>query len=430
MGVTRQVNVTGRTTSDNPMSKSEALQQADSLVDEIADLEEYYFGADKSAKLKEKSGKAWQLMDGVVAESGPDRAKASYIKGRLCLYMPHDGCDAQDLLSKAIKLDPTLVGAWNALGEVYWGKQDFVQCRQCFEQALELCGPNVASLRNLSMVLRAMDAEDKAENFVLSVTKAKEAVALDAADAQSWETLGNAYLGNFFINAGSRADDLSKALIAYDKAEGAAQKSGKINPSIYTNRGTVLKFLQHYDLAIENFFKAKEINSAEGSSEAEAKKLIDLVKKINELVSSQCRLKPKRLGTMCDGISLSPGSQGIAQLKDGVNKDATLDAMLVQFVDRQNEVPIIAICTDKEGKFFALSIYNADGKVISDAMIPMETGFSVKGPHFRTISVTRGDQTWSYPCIRIAHPQDINVFGSGSLGHAAVGAVSSFKKAT
>jgi tetratricopeptide (TPR) repeat protein len=411
------------------MSKSEALQQAESLVDEIADLEEYYFSADKTAKMKEKSGKVWQLVEAFVAESGPDRAKASYIKGKLCLFVPHDGCDSQDLLSKAIKLDPTLAGAWNALGEVYWGKQDFVQCRQCFEQALELCGPNVASLRNLSMVLRAMDAEDKAENFTLSVTKAKEAVALDAADAQSWETLGNAYLGNFFINAGSRADDLSKALIAYDKAEAAAQKSGKINPSIYTNRGTVLKFLQNYDMAIESFLKAKEINTADASSEAEAKKLIDLVKKINELVSSQCRLKPKRLTTMCDAISVSPGSQGISQLKGGVNTDATLDAKIVQFVDRQNEVPIIAICVDSQGKFFALSIYNADSKVISDAMIPMDTGFSVKAPHLRTISVTRGEQTWSFPCIRIAHPGDINVFGQGGLGHAAVGAVSSFKKA-
>jgi len=395
----------------------------------IADLEEYYFGADKATKLKEKAGKAKQLLDNVVAESGPDRAKASYVKGRLALFVPQDGWDAEDFLSKAIKLDPTLLGAWNNLGEVYWGKQDFVQCKHCFEQALELCGANVVSLRNLSMVLRAMDAEDKADNFTLSVTRAKEAVALDTADAQSWETLGNAYLGNFFINAGARADDLSKALIAYDKAEAAAQKSGKINPSIYTNRGTVLKFLQNYDLAIESFNKAVEINSEDTGSVSEARKLFDLVKKISEMISSQCRLKAKRISTMLESLSVSQGSQGIAQLKAGVNKDATLDAKIVQFLDRANEVPIIGICTDSKGKFFALSIYNADSKVISDAMIPMEAGFSVSSPHLREISVTKGEQTWSYPCIRIAHPQDINVFGTGSLGHAAVGAVSSFKKA-
>jgi tetratricopeptide (TPR) repeat protein len=407
----------------------EVLPQAEALVEELSDLEEYYFGADKTTKMKEAAGKAMQLLDSVTPESGQDRAKASYIKGRLTLLSPQDGCDSQDLLSKAIKLDPTLLGAWNSLGEVYWGKQDFVQCKQCFEQALELCGPNVASLRNLSMVLRAMDAEDKAENFTQSVTKAKEAVALDTSDAQSWETLGNAYLGNFFVNAGARADDLSKALIAYDKAEAAAQKSGKMNPSIYTNRGTVLKFLQNYDLAIESFYKAKEINSADSTSEGEAKKLLDLVKKISELVSSQCRMKAKRLSTLLEALSLSQGSKSIAQMQTGENKDVTLDAKVIQFIERNNEVPIIAICCDSQGKFFALSIYNADSKVISDHMIPMETGFFVKNPHLREITVTRGEQTWSYPCIRIAHPQDINVFGQGGLGHAAVAAVSSFKTA-
>lgn len=410
----------------------QTLPQAESLVDELADLEEYYFGADKATKMKEKAGKAMQIVDGVTAESGSDRAKVSYIKGKLSLLVPQDGCDSQDLLSKAIKLDPTLLGAWNALGEVYWGKQDFVQCKQCFEQALELCGPNVVSLRNLSMVLRAMDAEDKAEAFTQSVAKAKEAVALDTNDAQNWETLGNAYLGNFFVNAGARADDLSKALIAYDKAEAAATKSGKTNPSIYTNRGTVLKFLQNYDLAIESFYKAKEINSADTSAEIEAKKLLELVKKITELVSSQCRMKAKKLTSMLETLSTSPGSKSIAQLAAGENKDATLDAKMIQFIERNNEVPIIAICADSQGKFFALSIYNADSKVISDALIPMETGFSVKGPHLRDITVTRGEQTWSYPCIRIAHPQDINVFGQGGssgLGHAAVAAVSSFKTA-
>jgi tetratricopeptide (TPR) repeat protein len=407
---------------------AEVLPQAEGLVEELADLEEYYFGADKATKMKEKAGVAVQLLEDVTPESGKDRAKACYIKGKLSFLMPQDGCDAQDLLSKAIKLDSTLLGAWNALGEVYWLKQDFVQCKHCFEQALEHCGPNVVSLRNLSMVLRAMDSEDKAENFTLSVTKAKEAVALDTSDAQSWETLGNAYLGNFFVNSGARSDDLSKSLIAYDKAEAAGQKSGKMNPQIYSNRGTVLKFLQNYDLAIESFYKAKEINSADPTPEVEAKKLIDLVKKISELVSTQCRMKAKRLKSMLDALSISQGSKSVAQMQPGENKDATLDAKIIQVIETE-EVPIIAICCDSQGKFFALSIYNADAKVISDTLIPMETGFFVKNPHLRQIKVTRGDQTWSYPCIRIAHPEDINVFGQGSLGHAAVAATSSFKSA-
>lgn len=201
-----------------------------------------------------------------------------------------------------------------------------------------------------------------------------------------------------------------------------------MNPQIYSNRGTVLKFLQNYDLAIESFYKAKEINSADPTPEVEAKKLIDLVKKISELVSTQCRMKAKRLKSMLDALSISQGSKSVAQMQPGENKDATLDAKIIQVIETE-EVPIIAICCDSQGKFFALSIYNADAKVISDTLIPMETGFFVKNPHLRQIKVTRGDQTWSYPCIRIAHPEDINVFGQGSLGHAAVAATSSFKSA-
>ena len=36
-------------------------------------------------------------------------------------------------LSKAIKLDPRLGDAWNALGECYWYKGDMEEAKNCFE---------------------------------------------------------------------------------------------------------------------------------------------------------------------------------------------------------------------------------------------------------------------------------------------------------
>lgn len=400
-----------------------SLGDAERLVEELADLEEYYFGGDKEAKKQQSVEQILKLLDAEAGAnlSGAERARMLYLKGRLSLFAPVEGCDCQEVLSKAIKLDPTLLGAWNALGEAHWNKQEYTQARRCFEEAIERCGPNATSLRNLSMVLRVIDdSENRSANFALSVAKAKEAVALDTSGGQTWETLGNAYLGDFFVNGCQKADELSKSLIAYDKAEAAYQKSGKLNPSIYMNRGTVLKFLQNYDMAIQSFQKAQEISGSEPAAAAEARKLVDLVKRITDIVTNQGRIKTKRLNTLLQTVPKSIGSKSLKELQRGENKGAVLDAKVVQLFDRSNEVPIIAICSDAAGNFFALSVYNADFNAISQALVPMEASFSVSCPHLREISMTRGEEHWSYPCVRIAHPQDIDVVGLGKLGHAAV----------
>lgn len=43
---------------------------------------------------------------------------------------------AQDALSKAVKLDPKLVEAWNCLGECYWKNGEVEAARNCFVGAL------------------------------------------------------------------------------------------------------------------------------------------------------------------------------------------------------------------------------------------------------------------------------------------------------
>jgi hypothetical protein len=49
---------------------------------------------------------------------------------------------------------PTRKEAWDALGHVYWKKQDLNQARKCFEGSLEQDDRNGNALRNLSMVIR------------------------------------------------------------------------------------------------------------------------------------------------------------------------------------------------------------------------------------------------------------------------------------
>lgn len=51
--------------------------------------------------------------------------------------VPKYSKEAEDLLSKAIKLDPKLVEAWNELGECYWKNNKLKEAINCFSGALK-----------------------------------------------------------------------------------------------------------------------------------------------------------------------------------------------------------------------------------------------------------------------------------------------------
>lgn len=124
-------------------------------------------------------------------------------------FLPEYTKQAEENLSKSIKLMPTKKEAWDALAHVYWKKRDLEQAKKCFEGSLEQCDTNVNAKRNLSMVYRMLDknssgeqidAEERKKNFAASIKLAKEAISLDMKDSQSWYVLGNAHLTNFFQN--------------------------------------------------------------------------------------------------------------------------------------------------------------------------------------------------------------------------------------
>ena len=51
--------------------------------------------------------------------------------------MASDHCaEAEQLLSRAVKLEPNLVDAWIELGECYWKRGDVNTAKTCFEGAL------------------------------------------------------------------------------------------------------------------------------------------------------------------------------------------------------------------------------------------------------------------------------------------------------
>lgn len=64
------------------------------------------------------------------------RAKYYYLKGKALNVVERYIPQAEELLSKSVKLDPKLIEAWNELGECYWKNNDLVQAKNCFSGAL------------------------------------------------------------------------------------------------------------------------------------------------------------------------------------------------------------------------------------------------------------------------------------------------------
>ena len=56
---------------------------------------------------------------------------------------------AEDHLSKAVKLDPKLVEAWNQLGEAYWKKGNINGAKNCFTGALTHVGTCTRDVRKV-----------------------------------------------------------------------------------------------------------------------------------------------------------------------------------------------------------------------------------------------------------------------------------------
>jgi tetratricopeptide (TPR) repeat protein len=167
-----------------------------------------------------------------------DRARYNFLRGRLLNVIPKYSKEAENLLSKAIKLDPKLVDAWNELGECFWKNDELKKATNCFEGALKEC-KNKVSLRNLSMLAR-QESSSSRENLVENIEKglnyAKEGVQLDPQDGLSWAVLGNAHLSSFF-GIQQNPKTLKQCLSAYSQAE--KDVVAKSTPDLHYNKGIV-----------------------------------------------------------------------------------------------------------------------------------------------------------------------------------------------
>jgi len=126
------------------------------------------------------SAEAWTEA-GASAEL---QARLHYLRGKAATCGPEGrgSLSAEKLLAAAVKIDPNLIGAWNALGECYWQRRELEAARGCFHGALahrRTCD----SLCHLSMLLRDIAGRSQPEDaqacVLESVALAKDGVRLE-----------------------------------------------------------------------------------------------------------------------------------------------------------------------------------------------------------------------------------------------------------
>ena len=77
-----------------------------------------------------------------------------YLRGKALDFVPEYTKQAEDYLSKSLKLMPTKKSAWDALGNVYFKKGDLDASKKCFDTSIEQDENDTEILRNLSIVCR------------------------------------------------------------------------------------------------------------------------------------------------------------------------------------------------------------------------------------------------------------------------------------
>jgi hypothetical protein len=123
-------------------------------------------------------------------------------------------------------------------------------------------------------------------------------------------------------------------------------------------------------------------------------------------------------------IKHEPGYRSLRELRASGNANSPLVARVVNIIDRQAELPVIVICCDALGDFFALSLYDTDSSTVANALLPMRSLLKIERAKFREIKLTDpAAKLFCYPSVRVAHLGDVTVVGGGKLNRLAVQSV-------
>lgn len=392
-------------------------------VDELYDFRDHYFERNSIEKAIQKTDDVKKeletLLKALDEAQGQIESKSEYLllRGRALNILPEFSPEAYDCLSKAVKLDPKLVEAWNHLGECYWKKRDIMNAKNCFTGALNY-SRNKVSLRNLSMVLRQLGGtpEERTKFMQESLNNIKEALQLDFNDGTTWFIAGNTYLSLFFAS-GQSPSILKQCLGAYAKAE--EDSVAKNNPDLHFNRAAIYRFQEEYQLALEGYDKARALDPLWQEPQDKRKEMINFLWKVTELVRSKGKVKNKKLQQMISSLKeadLGPYSGGsytganketiklvpcsLANLSVGQNAEKVVVGKVVCSISLEEPIPFTFAFVDSEGTCYAVNLYNiaqGQGVIIGDSV-------AIPEPFVQRIDFTIDDKHINFSSIRVMSP--------------------------
>ncbi|XP_057709655.1 tetratricopeptide repeat protein 5 isoform X2 [Corythoichthys intestinalis] len=293
---------------EDKMSEIRFLKE---FVDELYKYRDCYFEThsveEAGRKQQDVSQELGKVLKKLEEKEECYRHNAEFLlqKGRCLNVAPDFSAAAEDCLSRAVKLEPGLVEAWNTLGEQYWKKGDLTAAKNCFTGALQQ-SKNKVSLRNMSMVLRQLPATDgdaHGKQVLESVDMARQAVQLDVTDGTSWYILGNAYVSLFF-SCGQKPQLSTQALSAYAQSE-RVDRAAACYPELHFNRATLFQYEEMFGSALSGYSRAAALDPGWPEPAEKEKLLMEYLDNVTDLCQKKGKVKARRLRTMLSDLSAS-----------------------------------------------------------------------------------------------------------------------------
>ncbi|XP_039013147.1 tetratricopeptide repeat protein 5-like [Hibiscus syriacus] len=389
-------------------------------ADDLYEIRDTFFPLnpdDKTSKLQHESDLALKLLDSIPAEQRKlpvQRATYEYLRGKILDAVPDYRKEAEDHLSKAVKLNPSLADAWLCLGNCIWKKGDFTSAKNCFNLALSK-GPNKKILCQLSMLERRMaqGADNQSAMVEESIQHAKEAITLDVKDGYSWYNLGNACLTSFFVTGTWDHSKLLQSLKAYQNSE--KDEKMKSNPDLYFNCATVNRYLENYDRALAGF-EAAALKDPSLNASQEVEKMVNLLDKLENLLRGHS--KAKRLASSTIGavnLNSSYRKATIDVLSEGLNKAVAVQGKVLLFVKHENITPLYYLVCDSNQSCFVLSVYGIRNDTIKEG-----DQLTLLDPHFRQVDFFWKGKCYKFKSIRVDFLEQVLVNGKALPRHQAI----------
>uniref|UniRef100_A0A166EE22 Tetratricopeptide repeat protein 5 OB fold domain-containing protein n=1 Tax=Daucus carota subsp. sativus TaxID=79200 RepID=A0A166EE22_DAUCS len=372
-------------------SAESIMDQAAKAADELYLLRDTYFPLDpnhKIAALQSQSHLALNLLDSIPSDHRrlpATRATHEYLKGKIMDVFPDYKKEAEDHLSKAVKLNPSLVDAWLCLGNCIWKKGDLPSAKNCLTLALSK-GSNK----------KILCADNQEEIVQESIKHAKEAIALDVKDGNSWYNLGNACLTCFFVTGAWDHSKLLQSLKAYQNAE--KDEGMKSNPDLYFNCATVNKYLENYERALSGFEAAASKDPGLNATE-EADKLISLLDKLDSFLRGQT--KAKRLASLTSSLAAinlnSSYRRGtIDRLSEGLNRTIAILGKVMFFIKHESTTPLYFLVCDSDQVCFILTVYGMRNDAIKEG-----DQVTLLAPCYHFVNFSWKEKYYQFKSIRV-----------------------------